>query len=115
MKTPGNGTTSSIQRQRPRKQESEPEEIDPALHPVRLLEKKQSHYEGDFNTMEVFNTLTSMYTKERWEELQAKRRGDLNFDHLYWVSRYDPRPNDGYHMDTLINAKVNASRDACME
>ena len=41
-----------------------------AVSPATLLRNKQAHFDkNDWNTMEVFNTLPSMYTKERWEEL----------------------------------------------
>ena len=61
--------------------------------------------------MEVFDTLPTMYTKEKWDELKDKRRVDLSFEHLYWLSRYDPKPTDGHHLDLTINAKVDAARD----
>ena len=82
---------------------------------MTLLATKQTNVINGFNTMEVFDTLPSMYTPERWQELQAKRRSDLNFEHLYWLSRYDPKPTDGHHLDSNINAKVNASKESCMD
>ena len=60
------------------------------LNPATLLAQKQQLYEGQFNTMAVFDSLPSMYTQEKWTELQQKRRCDLNFEHLYWLSRFDP-------------------------
>ena len=39
------------------------------VDPVTLLQHKQPHYQGNFNTMAVFETLPTMYTKERFEEL----------------------------------------------
>lgn len=53
--------------------------------------------------MEVFNTLPSMYTEERWAELKAKRRCDLNIEHLFWLSRFNPQNQDGYHLQNKID------------
>jgi len=61
--------------------------------------------------MDVFNTLPSMYTKEKWDELQAYRRCDLSYEHLFWLSRFDPKPNDGHLLETLIDKKVEATQD----
>lgn len=83
-----------------------------AVSPATLLRNKQAHFDkNDWNTMEVFNTLPSMYTKERWEELQAKKRSDLSLEHLYWLSRYDPKPTDGHHLDMQIDEKIAKARD----
>ena len=61
--------------------------------------------------MEVFDTLPSMYTQEKWAQLQTKRRCDLNFEHLYWLSRFDPQNQDGYHLQNLIDTKIGTCRD----
>ena len=52
-----------------------------------------------------------MYTKQRWEELQAKNRSELSWEHLYWLSRYDPKPTDGHHLETKIYHKVSKAKD----
>lgn len=51
-----------------------------------------------------------MYTKERWEELSKKRRKDLPFEHLFWLSRYDPKPTDGRLLEELIDRKVQQTK-----
>ena len=70
----------------------------PPLKPHELLRKRQIENNAGFNTMEVFDSLPSMYTQEKWAQLQTKRRSDLNFEHLYWLSRFDPQNQDGYHL-----------------
>ena len=52
--------------------------------------KKEKIFEGNYNTMSVFDSLPSMYTEEKWEELKEKKRSDLKFEHLYWLSRFEP-------------------------
>jgi hypothetical protein len=56
--------------------------------------------------MAVFETLPSMYTKEKFEDLQSKRRCDLTFEYLYWLSRFDPQAQDGHHLEDIIDRKV---------
>jgi len=65
---------------------------------AKLLWLAQQNLEGEYDTMEVFNTLPSMYTEEKWAELKAKRRCDLNIEHLYWLSRFNPQNQDGYYL-----------------
>ena len=60
--------------------------------------------------MGVFDTLPSMYTEEKWKELQAKKRCDLNFEDLYWLSRFDPKNQDGHNLQNLIESKIEAVR-----
>ena len=60
--------------------------------------------------MEVFDTLPSMYTVKKWEELKAKKRSELNFEHLYWLSRFAPTNQDGHHLNKLIDSKIDALR-----
>ena len=83
----------------------------PPLKPWEMLMRGHDNIEGMYNTMEVFNTIPSMYTEKKWQELQAKRRCDLNFEHLYWLSRFDPQNQDGHHLQNLINSKIGACRD----
>lgn len=88
--------------------------MEKVFDPVEHLEEKKAHYEKGYNTMEVFDSLPSMYTKDKWEALQKKRRCDLNFENLYWLSRYDPKPTDGHHLEDLINKKVYEARNKVM-
>ena len=60
--------------------------------------------------MEVFDSLPSMYTKERWEELQKQRRNNLKFEYLYWLSRYDPKPSDGHILESIIDYKIEDAK-----
>ena len=64
--------------------------------------------------MSVFETLPSKYTEERWKELKAKKRNELSLEHLYWLSRFEPKNQDGYHLETLIDNKIKAlNTDLC--
>ena len=60
--------------------------------------------------MEVCNTLPSMYTEEKWKELQAKQRSELSFEHLYWLSRFDPKNQDGHTLWKTIEDRIEAVR-----
>ena len=81
------------------------------MDPVRLLTHKQPHYQGNFNTMAVFETLPSMYTKEKFEDLKSKRRCDLTFEYLYWLSRFDPEAQDGHHLEDIIDRTVALAKE----
>lgn len=60
--------------------------------------------------MEVFDSLPSMYTQDKWKELQEKRRCDLKFEELYWLSRFDPKNQDGHNLWKLIESKIESVR-----
>lgn len=77
--------------------------------------KKEKIFEGNYNTMSVFDSLPSMYTEEKWEELKEKKRSDLKFEHLYWLSRFEPQNRDGYFLEKLINFKIDACRTHCLQ
>ena len=77
---------------------------------AKKLKVKMDMYEGYFEPMEEFSSLPSMYTKEKWEELKKTHRGKLAFDNLYWLSRYDPKPNDGHLLERIIDQKIEKSK-----
>ena len=70
---------------------------------AKKLKVKMDMYEGYFEPMEEFESLPSMYTKEKWAELNKTHRGKLAFENLYWLSRYDPKPNDGHLLERIID------------
>ena len=85
------------------------------IRPAESLMRREKVFEGEFNTMSVFDTLPSMYTEERWAELKEKKRSDLKFENLYWLSRFEPQNRDGFFMEKLINFKIEACRDHVLQ